>query len=373
MLSKQDVSNLSDGPHLWRFATQLSEQGYAHKTTVRYIAVAKRFLAYLHQRNVAVELTKPTDVESYLQKGVCGVFVGFTNVYLPHSTLGTTNARRPFASCCARSRGNGHPVVPPTTPLGIFHQQLLDDCARWLADCRGLAPRTIAARLGQGRQFLDWLGERGSQERLVDLSVADLDAYLQFRALSVRRSTRAELTLCLRSFVSYLHRRGLLARDLSRTITGPTMYAFEGIPSALTREQISTLVEFARQDRTPSGLRTFAIVMLLSEYGLRAGEVVCLGLKDIDWRRECLRIRHSKTGTETTLPLLPSVGDALLNYLQEARPQTTARAVFVRMPAPHVPLRTGSSLYTLIRRLLEKAASPWKASGGHTLFVMPVR
>ena len=52
MLSKQDVSNLSDGPHLWRFATQLSEQGYAHKTTVRYIAVAKRFLAYLHQRNV---------------------------------------------------------------------------------------------------------------------------------------------------------------------------------------------------------------------------------------------------------------------------------------------------------------------------------
>jgi integrase/recombinase XerD len=116
-------------------------------------------------------------------------------------------------------------VVPPTTPLEIFHQQLLDDCARWLADCRGLAPRTIAARLGQGRQFLDWLGERGSQERLVDLSVADLDAYLQFRALSVRRSTRAELTLCLRSFVSYLHRRGLLARDLSRTITGPRNWA----------------------------------------------------------------------------------------------------------------------------------------------------
>ena len=63
MLSKQDASNLSDGPHLWRFATQLSEQGYAHKTTVRYIAVAKRFLAYLHQRNVAVEVAKPADVE----------------------------------------------------------------------------------------------------------------------------------------------------------------------------------------------------------------------------------------------------------------------------------------------------------------------
>jgi len=220
MLSKQDVSNLSDGPHLWRFATQLSEQGYAHKTTVRYIAVAKRFLAYLHQRNVAVEVAKPADVESYLQKELRR----FRRVHqcLP-TALDAWHHKRsaPIRLLLRTVQRQWPPVVPPTTPLEIFHQQLLDDCARWLADCRGLAPRTIAARLGQWRQFLDWLGERGSQERLVDLSVADLDAYLQFRALSVRRSTRAELTLCLRSFVSYLHRRGLLARDLSRTITGP--------------------------------------------------------------------------------------------------------------------------------------------------------
>ena len=108
MLSKQDVSNLSGGSHLWRFATQLSEQGYAHKTKVRYIAVAKRFLAYLHQCNVAVEVAKPADIESYLQKELRR-FRRVANVYLPHSTLGITNARRPFASCCARSRGNGHP------------------------------------------------------------------------------------------------------------------------------------------------------------------------------------------------------------------------------------------------------------------------
>jgi integrase/recombinase XerD len=135
-----------------------------------------------------------------------------------------------------------------------------------------LAAQTIVARRSQWQWFLTWLDERGSQERLSDLSVADLDAYLQFRAQSVRRSTRAELALGLRSFVSYLYHRGLLARDLSQTITGPTMYAFEGIPSALTREQISILVEFARRDRTPSGLRTFAIVMLLAEYGLRAAK-----------------------------------------------------------------------------------------------------
>ena len=183
MLSKQNVSNLSDEPHLWRFATQLSEQDYAHKTTVRYIAVAKRFLAYLRQRNVAVELAKPTDVESYLQKELRR----FRRVRqcLP-TALDAWHHKRwaPIRLLLRTVQRQWPPVVPPTTPLGIFHQQLLDDCARWLADCRGLAPRTIAARLAQGRQFLDWLGERGSQERLVNLSVVDLDAYLHFRALS---------------------------------------------------------------------------------------------------------------------------------------------------------------------------------------------
>jgi integrase/recombinase XerD len=55
------------------------------------------------------------------------------------------------------------------------------------------------------------------------------------------------------------------------------------------------------------------------------------------------------------LPLIPSVGDALLDYLQQARPKTAPREVFVRIPAPHVPLPRGSSLYPLIQRLLGKA------------------
>jgi len=354
MLPKQNSSNLPDELHLWRFATQLSKQGYGHKTTVRYVAAAKRFLAYLAQRNLAVEAATPADVESYLQKELWR----FRRIResLP-TALSSWHHKRtaPIHLLLRMVQRDWPPVVPPATPLELFHQQLLDGCARWLADCRGLAPRTIVARRGQWQQFLNWLEERGSQERLIDLSVADLDAYLQFRAPSVRRSTRAELALCLRSFVSYLYQRGLLARDLSQTITGPTMYAFEGIPSALTCEQIAIVVEFARRDRTPCGLRTFAIVMLLAEYGLRAGEVVRLRLEDIDWRQECLRIQHSKTGVETTLPLMPSVGDALLDYLQQARPKTAAREVFVRIPAPHVPLRTGSSLYPMIQRLLGKA------------------
>jgi integrase len=64
---------------------------------------------------------------------------------------------------------------------------------------------------------------------------------------------------------------------------------------------------------------------------------------------------------------MPSVGEALLDYLQQARPKTAAREVFVRIPAPHVQLRMGSSLYPLIQRLLGKAGITLEGKRGpHT-------
>ena len=85
-----------------------------------------------------------------------------------------------------------------------------------------------------------------------------------------------------------------------------------------------------------AGRRDYAIMMLLSTYGLRAGEITGLRLSDIDWRHERLRIRHTKTGAYSELPLLRG-RDALLDYLKHGRPATTLREVF-RSVAPYRPL-----------------------------------
>ncbi len=59
------------------------------------------------------------------------------------------------------------------------------------------------------------------------------------------------------------------------------------------------------------GYRDYAILLLLSTYGLRDGEITRLRLEDIDWRAETLHIRHSKTGANSQLPLMAEVGEAL--------------------------------------------------------------
>jgi integrase len=96
--------------------------------------------------------------------------------------------------------------------------------------------------------------------------------------------------------------------------------------------------------------------------------VVRLRLEDIEWRAERLRVRRSKTGVESFLPLLPPVGDALLDYLQNGRPQTEVREVFLRVRAPHGPFPSGSSLHTIIQRRLTQADIQVKGRHGAHAF-----
>src|SRR5207244_5996166 len=123
---------------------------------------------------------------------------------------------------------------------------------------------------------------------------------------------------------------------------------------AFTEQQVKALLDATRQDKTATWLRDHAILMLLSTYGLRTGEMVRMRLDDIDWRADRLRVRQSKTGAESFLPLLPRVGEALLNYLRRGRPETEVREVFLSVRAPYGAFRWGGSLYSIIQRRLNQ-------------------
>jgi integrase len=93
----------------------------------------------------------------------------------------------------------------------------------------------------------------------------------------------------------------------------------------------------------------------LGTYGPRAGEVAQLRLEDIDWRGERVRVRQSKTGAESHVPLVRPVGEALLKYIRKGRPATDAREVFMCSRAPYAPFRRGSSLYAVVTSRLKQA------------------
>jgi integrase len=164
----------------------------------------------------------------------------------------------------------------------------------------------------------------------------------------------------------YLHGSGQIPSDLSAAVIGPRIYENEQIPAALRPEEVGKVLELVRQDRSAQGRRDYAFLSLLATYGLRAGEVVALRLDDIDWRQQILRVRHSKTGTVSELPLLSEPGEAILSYLQNVRPPSAHREIFLHANAPYGPFKSSSILHCVSRAHLKASGiTPLGRRGPH--------
>jgi site-specific recombinase XerD len=237
----------------------------------------------------------------------------------------------------------------------MLQNEIRGEYAQWMTGQRGLAQGTVAHRYSEAGRFLDWLGARATREELAALTNVDVDGYMKYRAGSAGRRSLKDVTTKLRSFLRWLYITEQTSRDLSATVIRPLLYAFENIPSALRSEDVKEVLAVTRRDCTQKGVRDYAILMLISSYGIRSGEITTLRLDDVDWRKELIRIRHSKTGAISYLPLQAEVGEAVLKYLRESRPKTSFREMFIRACAPYRPFRSGSNLYRLVRHRIEAA------------------
>ena len=334
----------------------LHKERYSSSTVGHRITTARNFLAYLDKQRIAVSAVQPATVERYLN--------------IAHRGYRRQHGHPPQYKSWRRTHTDGihmllrliqgqwPPVPIPATAFGLFRREVSEAYASWLTDLRGLAPETVSNRRDEARRFLDWSGERLTREAFVAISVTDVDTYMKNRAGSMRRVSIKLVATNLRSFLRWLHATGRTPRDLSKVVVAPVLYALESIPSALRPQDVGKILSMAQQDRTPKGIRDFAILKLLANYGVRAGEIASLRLDDVDWRKETIRIRHRKTGVTTYLPLLPEVGETILAYLDKARPKVTFRELFIRNLAPYRPFTNGSSLYALIRCRVDAVGVP---------------
>ena len=202
---------------------------------------------------------------------------------------------------------------------------------------RGLSPRTVAYDSRTIHQFLAQAEEAGF--RLETLTVAQVDELL---AKKVRDEGYARITIqrrasALRRFFRFAEGRGWCRQGLAAAIMAPRVFAHEGLPVGPSWDDVKRLLAAAEGDR-PVDIRDRALLMLLAVYGLRAGEVTALCLKDFDWEREVLSVPHSKSQRPRTYPLCRPVGDAVLRYLREVRPRSDRQEVFLTLMAPFRPL-----------------------------------
>ncbi len=358
------VEATTSGPIIERLEHHLKIEEYSSSATGQRIASARHFLSYLQEHHVGVDAVEPAHVQEYLEHKL--------RIYRKRHGGKPTDMSgwrwdhtRGIHLLLRVVKGKWPPTSEATGPQEQARWEMCDTYAQWLADARGLASKTIHNRRAEALHFLDSLA---GAKHVSQFTVADLDKHMTSRAPQLKRVTRQHVVTDLRSFLRYLHVQGQITNDLSCALMSTRRYAFEGIPSALRAEHVDVVLKATQKDCTTKGLRDYAILMLLSTYGLRAGEVTGLRLDDLDWRQDRLHIRHSKTGCESFLPLLAPAGEAILKYLQKARPATKSREVFLRVRAPFKSLRSGTSLYHMVEHRLQEAGITLRRKHGPHAF-----
>jgi site-specific recombinase XerD len=172
-----------------------------------------------------------------------------------------------------------------------------------------------------------------------------------------RRQQVQNLNSCLRGFLRYLHERGLIKRDPSTAIISPPCYRASRVSQALSEQEVQSLLDSVDRGHA-KGRRTYAIVMLITTYGLRPVDVSRLELDDLSWRNERIAIIQSKTRLPVTLPLLPEVAEALYEYLRHDRYRGVSwRHVFLSLTWPHRPLRP-NAISEIVKGAMRAVAPP---------------
>lgn len=343
-----------------KLADGLTRQSYSPVVVRNYCAYARDFLAHLARYEIPVTAVTPEDVAHFMRHAVANFRNRRDRPPGPHWH---SIPRSGIHALLRLAHGQWPPEPEVVGPEATLRHEICLKYETWLRDERGLASASIVALLAEGRHFLVWQLDRVGAQNLKVLSVRDIDLYMDARAPGQRRVSLKDYAERLRSLLRYMHRTGYVASDLAAHVVSPMLYAYEGVPSILEPDQIAAVLETTKRDTSPIGLRDYAILLLLATYGLRSGEVRNLRFEDIDWRKEALRVRHSKTSACSFLPLLPQVGEALLAYLRHGRPKTDRREVFMRSRAPYRPLQTLAS--EVRRRLSAAGVKPPGKSGPH--------
>jgi site-specific recombinase XerD len=339
-------------PYAETFATQLGEQGYAPWTVQDKLHVVAKLSHWLEEHQLPVEVLDEQRVCAFLQEF-------------------QEQERRTYHGDPTTLRGllkqlsdDGVIAEPRAIADEGAQAEIVREFSRYLIQERGLSAATVGNYVAVIDRFLTRRFGEGPVD-LVAMQAHDLTDFILAQARRLAPKPAQLMVTALRSFLRFLYQRGHIAVDLGAVVPTVADWRLTRVPKYLLPEQVELLLERCDQ-RTVVGQRDYSILLLLARLGLRAGEVVHLGLDDVDWTEGLLSVR-GKGGYWRQLPLPVDVGDAIARYLRWGRPPCTTRRVFVRGRAPRAGFASSVAIDGIVSRALARAGLNPPSRGAHLL------
>jgi site-specific recombinase XerD len=342
------------GPYIDGFAKCLSDDGYSIWTATRYLRSAAHLGRFVESRGVTLGSTDQKLLRAYQR-------------HLPHCRCAQSNGGRWNREVlCGAKR-----FVAYLREIGAVTREkesdkrkktdpaLVQSFRDWLQKHRGLADST-RRQYGEGAtELLNSLGDHTT-----GYDARSIREFLIRSARQCGKASAQNLVTSVRMFLRYLATHGKCKAGLDQAVPTLAGWRLATLPRCLTAAEVERMLQTCDL-RSIRGIRDLAILLLLSRFALRAGDVAGLRLSDIDWEDGSLVV-SGKARREVRLPLSQEVGDAILKYLK-CRPPIQVDRVFVRAIAPFKPFHTRAAVCSVVRRALHRAGVKAPSYGAHIL------
>ena len=322
------------------FLARCAEKGYGPDALASYRSACRHVLIWLHQSRLSIRDVGAETLDRFRDHDcVCpGPFER------PRPRKSGASYLYPFTMFMRYLVETGvmpAPVVPAEDPnIACF--------ALWLRQHRGIGARTI----GRYRRTVGPLmAELGPDPRLYDAARIRDVLLGQFADASWYQARW--LATVMRMYLRFLAAEGACSPALIAAVPTAPVWRLAPLPRHVSADAIERVIAGC-DVAAPAGLRDRAILLLLSRLALRAGDIVELRLDDIDWHNALVQV-CGKSRREIRLPLPQDAGDAVLAYIERARPRVAADRVFLRTRAPYRPFASSNTITSLVIQALKRA------------------
>jgi site-specific recombinase XerD len=238
---------------------------------------------------------------------------------------------------------------------GVTVEGLLDEYIAHLRSHRDLVDSSLRRHRCYASAFLSEMAAGGSLCLVEAVNIEGVQSYATEYAKGHGHGAARNMLSTLRVLLHYLYIEGHLPRDLSAAVPSRQMRQLSHVPRGISDEDIERLL--ASIDRSQEiGKRDYAMLQMLSTYGIRGVQVRELKLDDIQWTENRIVFRPAKGGKQIIQHLTATVGNSLLEYLRHGRAlHTPYREVFLTCLGTPRPLRKPGNLSAVVHNRLKAA------------------
>ena len=208
----------------------------------------------------------------------------------------------------------------------LHYQLILKKYFNYLIS-KKLTKHTILVSKSEIKKFLEYL-IKVNVKQLSKITNENIFNYIS-TLNKYKANTKSSKVSKIRLFLKFAYVYGFTTSDFSSVVPKVKINHNSVVHHTIWNSEEIIKIFKSINTSTNVGKRDYAMLMLISHLGLRLSDVKNLKFENINWKMNVININQSKTQKFVSLPLTNDVGNSLIDYIKNGRPNVNTKYIFL--------------------------------------------